>query len=117
MSAVTVLLLLFVAWFLWQSGMSFLAFLAVIVAVLLAIVPSDKKSGGAPSGEGGYPGYPAPVMVGGGGKFPETIKIKVKPHWQDTQEFEDWAEGIGSIIDMVGRSFGKLFRAMFPSKK
>jgi hypothetical protein len=101
------MLLVLVAWFFWQSGMAFLAFLAAIVAVLLALMPSQKSGGGAAAGGAG--GYPSPVVMGGT-QIPPVMKIKIKPTWGDTTNMEDYAEGLGKGINMVGKSVAWVLR-------
>ena len=108
MSAIMIMLLVLVAWFFWQSGMAFLAFLAAIVAVLLALMPSQKSGGGA-AAAGGAGGYPGPVTMGGT-QIPPVMKIKIKPFWGDTTNLEDYAEGLGYGINMVGRTIAWVLR-------
>jgi len=112
MGALTMLILLAVAYVFWQGGMTFFAFLAVIVAALLALAPPKKEQQAAPYGYPSYPGYPAPIVMGGGGgnKIPELMKIKIKPYWGDTANSEDWAEAMGKGVNMVGRTIAWILR-------
>lgn len=110
MNSLTLILLLFVAYFFWSSGATFLALLTLAVAFIVAIGSPQKPAAPPAAYPGAAPGSPVPIVVqaGGGQTFPR--KFEFRPNFPGDPDGDEWISGkLGQWIVLFVRAFAKLF--------
>lgn len=111
MNSLTLILLLFVAYFFWSSGATFLAILTLAVAFIVAISSSQQQPAAQTAYPGAAPGSPVPIVVqagGGGQTFPR--KFEFRPNFPGDPDGDEWISGkLGQWIVLFVRAFAKLF--------
>ena len=120
MNSLTLILLLFVAYFFWSSGATFLAILALAVAFIVAIGSPQQQPAAHQAYPGMPPGSPAPIIVqaggGGGQTFPR--KFEFRPNFPGDPDGDEWISGkLGQWIVLFVRAFAKLFSLGRPKKE
>jgi len=101
MSLLVTLILLAVAYFLFESGLTIVALVVFLLALLHALQsPSSSRGAGGPikGNIAGYAGQRPIIVTTTGGKIPETLKIVTKKPWPGTSLGEDFWVYLGGTL-------------------
>ncbi len=96
------LILFAAAYFLIEGGMQFLGILAAIIGFLLLIASSKKSSSAISIHEPMGPNGPI-IVEQKLPPIPSSMKLKIKPDWEDRVTFEYAAQNTGWALDKIFR--------------
>jgi len=100
------IVILVLAWFLWQAGMAVYALGVLILGVVFSLAapaPAAAKGGG---------GGEAPAAAGGP-IYPEKMSINFRPDWKGEggPGFMDWGETVAKAVAIPIKIFGDILKS------